>query len=369
MDLSNILRKLKEVDGVRITEKELREYVHVQDYDEYYNIVIELVRNNIIAPVKSSGSNGMRPPIHKRYVIMKTERKYDEQIPEIRLLHNRLNIEGYLNDPEKYKRHGYWLSYLDYFLKNNYQSLDTPLSVNERSFQMFGKEKVLKEDKELATVLNFNHGLREALNCYNTPEPFFTYQIRTWEAEEKHEPHSVMQGLNILIIENKDTWYTLKSRLVPCHNCIAGVRFDSLVYGEGKKISRKTDSLTEFDASFFKNVRTCYYYFGDLDYEGVGIVHDLIHTNPMLQIKLMKPLYIAMLNASKNITLPVTKERQNKKAAGWFVSLFDKEHQSIIKDVLESGRYVPQEILNNGDFIKMIDGNRSGNGDEGENDV
>ena len=76
----------------------------------------------------------------------------------------------------------------------------------------------------------------------------------------------------------------------------------------------------------------------------------------MLQIKLMKPLYIAMLKASENIQLPVTKEKQNKKAAGWFVSLFDTGHQCIIKDILESGRYIPQEILNNGDFIEMIEG-------------
>jgi hypothetical protein len=64
MDLSKIIIKLNEYTGARITEKELRQYVSVPDYDEYYNVVIYLVNNNIISPVKSSGSNGMNPPLH-----------------------------------------------------------------------------------------------------------------------------------------------------------------------------------------------------------------------------------------------------------------------------------------------------------------
>ena len=365
MNLHQINIRLREYSGVRITEKELREYVSITDYNEYYNVVIELINNNIIDPVKNSGSNGMRPPLHKRYNIIKPECKFDELIPEIRLLHDRLNIEGYLANPAKYKNHRHWLSFLDCFLKNNAKSLEIPLSINERSFQIFKKEKVLKEDRALAAVLNFNLGLMEALNCYHTPEPFFTYNIRSWEADEQNKLSEITHKLNVLIIENKDTWYTLRSRMSPCRSCIVGIHFDSLIYGEGKKISRKIDSLTEFDKSFYKGTKTNYYYFGDLDYEGIGIVHDLINTNPTLQIKLMKPLYIAMLDASKSIQLPVTKEKQNKNAAEWFFSLFDAGHQSIIKNILKCGRYIPQEILNNGDFIQMI----SSKGEEVEEDV
>ena len=130
------------------------------------------------------------------------------------------------------------------------------------------------------------------------------------------------------------------------------------IYGEGKKIARKMDSLTEFDKSFFGGAKTTYYYFGDLDYEGIGIFHDLINVNPMLNIKLMKTLYVAMLDASKDIIdkLPVTKEKQVKKAEQleWFVSFFNPGHQGIIKNILESDRYIPQEILNNEDFKELL---------------
>jgi len=384
--INQIRKKLLEYGKSRITEKELRQYVPVADYEEYYHIVIELVENNMIVPVKNSGFNGRRPPLYKRYGIIKPKHSYDDLIPEIRLLSDKLNIEGYLADPEKYKRHKPWLVPLDYFLKHNSKSLETPLSINERSFQIFKKEKALREDKELAAVLSFNSRLKEFLNYYQTPEPFFMHNITNYvikdyindnndnmqqqQCEQQKQqcekyPQPLRQHhqqyekqLNILIIENKDTWYTLKNIMAHDFNCLAGIYFDSLIYGEGKKIARKMDSLTEFDKSFFDGAKTSYYYFGDLDYEGISIFYDLINVNPMLDIKLMEALYIAMLDASKDIIeeLPVTKEKQVKKAEllEWFVSLFDDVHKMIIKNILENDRYVPQEILNNQDFKELL---------------
>lgn len=380
--INQISKKLLEYEKSRISEKELRKYISVLDYEEYYKIVAELVKNNIITPVKSSGLNGRRPPLYKRYNVIKQEKNYDDLISEIRLLNDKLNIEGYLADPEKYIKHKPWLLPLDHFLKHRSKSLEIPLSINERSFQIFKKEKALREDKELAAVLNFNPGLKEVLNYYHTPEPFFMHNITNYgiKGGEKDnnenminiQPQQLEQNLqyrqqrlqqhkkqlNILIIENKDTWYTLKNIMSPNLNCLAGINFDSLIYGEGKKIARKMDSLTEFDKSFFEGAKTTYHYFGDLDYEGISIFYDLINVNSMLDIKLMKALYIAMLNASRDIIeeLPVTKEKQVKKdeLLDWFISFFEPEYQAIIKDILEADRYIPQEILNNEDFRKLI---------------
>ena len=363
LDIEQVIGKLKAYGGVRIAEKELREYVSAPDYNDYYNLIIRLVNSDVIVPVKSSGSNGMRPPLHKRYAIIKPAPKYDELIPEIRLLHEKFNIEGYLNEPERFKNHRNWVVTLDSFLKNNTKSLGIPFSVNERSFQVFGREKALREDRELAAVLSFNPGLREALNFYDTPEPFLAFTIGALNEElpDRRVGRSasfhcspMRSGINILIIENKDTWYTLRNRMSPGLSRIAGISFHCLLYGEGRKISRKMDSLTDFDGSYFKGAKTSYYYFGDLDYEGIGIVHDLINVNPLLQIRLMLPLYAAMLNASQGVELPTAKENQRNKAGEWFLAFFDAEQRSRMKSILESGRYIPQEILNNGEFIKMV---------------
>lgn len=351
MDIEQISSKIKAFDGVRIAEKELREYVSVQDYNDYYKIIIELVNSNVIIPVKSSGSNGMRPPLHKRYNIVKPTPKYDGLIPEIRLLNERFNIEGYLNEPEKYISHRHWVLPIDSFIKNCMEDLGIPCSINERSFQLFRREKALKEDRELAAALNFNPGLKEALNFYSTPEPFHAFNIGQLYEELPDRP------LNILIIENKDTWYTLRNRMSPGFSSISGISFHCILYGEGRKISRINDSLTDFDGSYFKGAKTSYYYFGDLDYEGVGIIHDLMRVNPQLQISLMLPLYTAMLEASKGIQLPAANENQKRNAGEWFLSFFNAEHRSIIKSILESGHYIPQEILDNGEFMKLICGN------------
>ncbi len=61
-------------------------------------------------------------------------------------------------------------------MNNHYRELDTPASINERSYQIFGEEKFLKENP-LSTAILKNTGIDiEVLNIYNTPEPFFLFQ-------------------------------------------------------------------------------------------------------------------------------------------------------------------------------------------------
>lgn len=338
--LENIIEILKNRQNLRITEKKLRELVSEQDYNRYFAIVTDLVKNSIISPVKRSGSNGRIPPLYKRYTIAKQEDSHEDVLPYIRLLHEAFNIEGYLLNPDKYREHGKWLITLDKFMKSENEALKTPLSINERSFDIFNMEKALRENRIVLSILKFNPGLRERLNFYETPEPFFIYNINRAERT------------NVLIIENKDTWYTVKNCMNESLNSIYGIRFDSLIYGEGRKISRKIDSLTEFDKSFFQGSKTTYYYFGDLDYEGIGIAKDVIRINPGLEIRLMKQLYIDMINASKGIDVPSSK--QAKCDIKWFVSNFDDKDAFIINELLENGKYIPQEILNNRYFLQTI---------------
>lgn len=375
--LDNIVKKLMSYDGVRITEKDLRDVISNQEYEEYFFIVMQLIEKGILLPVKNSGPNGMRPPLYKRYTIIKKQVDYKDLIQQIRLLNNKLNIEGYLSNPEKFQHHKIWLQPIDNYLKNNFKCLETQVSINERSFQIFRKEKALKDDKELAGVINFNLGLREILNYYYTPEPFFMFNITRWETDKSdmivgilscsdgvkvqvvedgidlEELSSKRRQINVLIIENKDTWYTLKKALNERQNHLCRVAFDVLLYGEGKKISRKNDSLSDFDRSFFNYYRTSYFYFGDLDYEGISIFNDLKNTNPELDIHLMRDLYINMLEASKGNDMPSAKVNQNQKALKWFLSLFDDVHQSMILSILEAGKYIPQEILNYGDYMRI----------------
>lgn len=59
-----------------------------------------------------------------------------------------------------------------------------------------------------------------------------------------------------------------------------------------------------------------------------------------------------MIEKYKNmdINLPVSKDNQNKNIDNKFVNYFDKYYKNEIENILKSGLYIPQEILNVEDF-------------------
>jgi hypothetical protein len=136
-----------------------------------------------------------------------------------------------------------------------------------------------------------------------------------------------------------------------------GIPFHILLYGEGKKINRKYSTLTDFDEITLGGFKSKYYYFGDIDYEGINIFTELTEQNPTLDIELMTSLYCKMLDKSKDILLPVTKDKQSAKSMGAFLTYFQPKEQTMLMELLKQRRYIPQEILNYGDFLWIIDNN------------
>jgi hypothetical protein len=136
-----------------------------------------------------------------------------------------------------------------------------------------------------------------------------------------------------------------------------GIPFHILLYGEGKIINRKYSTLTDFDEITLGGFKSKYYYFGDIDYEGINIFTELTEQNPTLDIELMTSLYCKMLDKSKDILLPVTKDKQSDKSMGAFLTYFQPKEQTMLMELLKQRRYIPQEILNYGDFLWIIDNN------------
>jgi len=103
--------------------------------------------------------------------------------------------------------------------------------------------------------------------------------------------------------------------------------------------------LNEYDQLLIGS-RNTYYYFGDLDYEGINIYQSLLANNQELQINLCTELYSRMLKEAKKYLLPKTKSGQRKTDMTEFLKSFDDEASQEIMTILENGRYIPQEILN-----------------------
>jgi len=188
-----------------------------------------MIESGLLSPVKASGSNDRIPPLFNKYRIIKPREDYAGYMESIRRLNPRLNISDYLKRPELYKKHLEIVEGLSRYLWYEAGLLEQPMSRKERSFSIWGREKLL--DKQFALVrevLRFN-GLEEGwLNYYDTPEPFFEYV------------HSPTPAMSVLIIENKDTWFSFRKLMQATRkNVIAGIAVDLLLYGEGNKITKK----------------------------------------------------------------------------------------------------------------------------------
>jgi len=338
---------LENCSGTRVEEKALRKLLNVEDYEEYCSWINNLIKDEVIKPVLRSGPNGLMPALYKRYQVSKSKENSGYFKDEIKKLHPVFNIDGYLINHQKYSTDREIILTLDNFFRTKNYFLDEPASVNERSFQIYQKEKLIKTDSSFKSVLAYNNGLYEYLNMYQTPEPFFEHTIND---------ELISSTIQVLIIENKDTWYTLKRIMKKNCNTLYGIQFDAIIYGEGKKITRMKDSLTDFISTYYgSEIPVCFYYFGDLDMEGIEIFESVVRVNPDLNICLFKNLYIDMINQANNLDLPMSSEHQQSSEGKLFFEYFDEEQRLEIKNLLGSGRYIPQEILTFGFFNNMIE--------------
>lgn len=359
-------KKLLSFQYKTITLEQLMSMAGRMEYPEFAQLINSLIDVHLLDPVKSSGKNGRRPALPNKFRILKPEEDYTQALEDIKLLHPRFNHSKYGKQPAMYVKHKKEIDTLSKFLWEHEDLLQTPMSVNERSFQIWGIEKLIKEKSVIKTIFQFNDWDLSLLNYYETPEPFFEYNFPMAATE-----------MNILIIENKDTWFTIRKIMREDGLNHLFRDYHVLLYGEGKKIISRNNRLKEYDAlqqgngdnhldiscrmqeekqlnnnslkERDKPLRTgtnTYYYFGDLDYEGIEIYQTLKADNPELNIHLTTELYSWMLAEAKKYNLPKTKAGQRKGDITLFLRQFSEEERTKISDILRKGTYIPQEILN-----------------------
>lgn len=334
------ISKLQKISKNKITLDELEKLYKVNNYNELYQIVINLVENKKIKIIKSSKTNGKNPALYNRYTIVREENDYSKYIEELDYkIIPKLDVAYYRRNIERYKEDRKYILLLNDFLKNYEELLEIRISQKERSFQIWQEEKYLQ--KEGMTLLK-RLGIDKAeLNYYDTNEPLAYYSVT----------NNVPQ--NIVIIENMDTFYTMRRYLMEKGTNILGVEVATVIYGRGKGIAK---AFNDFELVVDKNIsnkENTILYFGDIDYEGIGIyegLYDLI--KKQYNIKPFVKAYEKIIDKALNskIKLPNTKEKQNKNIKNQFMKHFNKKYEREILDILESGLYIPQEILNIGDL-------------------
>lgn len=339
--MTGIMRKkLLAFEHKTITLEQLMKIAANVEYSELVNIINGYVEEKLVEPVKASGKNGRRPALYNKYRILKPEIDYASALADIKLLHPKFNHSKYAKQPDVYLKYKKEIDLLSKFLWENEALLENPVSINERSFQIWGIEKLLKETSVIKAIFQYNEWDLALLNYYETPEPFFEYNF------------SNQKEMNILIIENKDTWFSLRKIMREDRLNYFFREYHVLLYGEGKKIISKNNRLNEYD-QLLKGSNNRYYYFGDLDYEGINIYQSLLANNQELQINLCNELYSRMLTESKKYLLPKTKSGQKKTDMSEFLKNFNDQTSEEIITILDNERYIPQEILNY-QLLKMI---------------
>jgi len=316
----------------RITVDELMQLAGPMEYEDFAAFIYQYVEESILAPVKSAGKNGRRPSLYNKYWIVKPESDYSTALEEIKLLHPWFNHSKYAKHPEMYVRYKREIDLISNFIWKNADRLKEPMSMNERSFQIWGMEKLLKDKSIIKSIFNYNDWHLSLLNFYETPEPFFEYNF------------SNENEMNILIVENKDTWFSLRKIMQENKLNHLFRNYQVLLYGEGKKITSR-NRLKEYDNLLTGSINR-YYYFGDLDYEGIEIYQTLLENNKELDINLCAELYSWMLVEAKEYSLPRTRSGQKKVDINAFLKSFTVQECEEIKAILDNGLYIPQEILN-----------------------
>ena len=350
----------------RIALEELISLWKEETYSQVCSKVYEQIACGKLKPVRASGTNGKSPALYREYWVTagknEAERKRQKEKEKEwleELLYQMtpaISVDYYKEHLEAYEKDREWVLSLNRYLKQVPIRERKKISVNERSFAIWQREKFLQREQGIKILKRC--GLRpEDLNVYETAEPF-SYFTATRKTPQ-----------NLLIVENKDTFYSIRKvmsemsvqrkvfngaeYLMP-EVLILGKPIGTLIYGAGKGIWR---SFAEFSSSaevYMLEKENQFFYFGDLDYEGILIYEKLEEEfGKTFSLSPFWEGYRRMLEKSREYTvLPSMKEGQNHNLRGSFFAHFTQTEGAEMKRILERGCYLPQEIINGEDFIQ-----------------
>ncbi|MDY0386103.1 MAG: DUF2220 family protein [Methanolobus sp.] len=304
----------------------------------------QLVDDGVIKPIGNSHSIPDYGGAKGKYSInLKYFRLGDDILPSSVLngLHPKLNMSYYVKHASEF----YELESIIHRI-NDLLYADSPeiLTANERSYLLFRDEKAILSPEDASIdgleILKKLGGLTlKDLKAKRTFEPFFYLATNGY--------HDQTEKRNVLIVENQDTFNTFMDAVK--EGQLPDVHL--LIYGEGNAITRKFEFIQNICGKHDDN----YYYFGDIDPEGISMFHRLKTIFPDYNIIPAVSLYSYMVNKvdptdARNLRKP---QILNDEAISQFVNAFDDETGNVIKDILYSKRYLPQEVINKTDMVKL----------------
>ena len=305
------------------------------EYEKLYQFVSNNVDSGILQPMKNSGTNGKKPSLPMNYWINPPTKDYSQFTEELKYqLHPSLQNDYYLKNLKQYEKDRKYVQMLNEFFESNLPQ--QTVSLNERAYEIWQREKFMQNEGGLRILKNLGLSTVD-LNIYETAEPIAYY------TRIKDMPQ------NIIILENKDTFYSMRRHLISGASTICGLSVGTLIYGGGKSVSKAFRDFKLSVEPYLLQQGNQFHYFGDLDYEGIGIYQQLAN---VFEYSLV-PFYLGyqlMLQKAARLELSKTKLGQKSHDGYSFWDGFDLVVAQTAQDILGQGNYIPQEILNIGDF-------------------
>ena len=315
--------------------------------DQFVKTIQDFIDESILIPLKNSSQLLQYGGLPNTYTIRQSiiSEKFSPHLTEHRhellSLSPSIKIDFYATHAAQYaKDREFILRINDLVRQNNYDEL----TVNERSYLLFDDEKAITTPADAAIdgneiLKNLKLSL-EDIKAKKVYEPFFYTEKNYFSLEGR--------GIRtILIVENKDTFWTLQDALK------SGELEDTnmVVYGEGYAIKRKFAYFDMIGGS----ISDRYFYFGDLDQEGINIFNSLRKQFPHFDIKPAVSFYSCIIKkAGPDKAQPLRKlQKRGGASLSPFIDFFESDEKELINKIVNERKYLPQEIFNKTDLPEL----------------
>ncbi|MGM0901043.1 MAG: Wadjet anti-phage system protein JetD domain-containing protein [Bacillota bacterium] len=309
----------------------LDDYFDMDGYSLFYRAIQLLQEEGQLTPLKNNQYNGRTPALSLYYWvnIKVQDTKWDRL--EMMKLSDRFDFTYYENHPE-------WQTEEELNrIKNLYAFLQSSqireiVSLEERSLELFGNEKFLLDGDQFPEGKGFLTRIgvtEEQLKVVNYGEPFVFWMKQGKEIKDIQR---------VLIVENLSFFHTSIQLL---ENNQLDYEPELIIYGEGTKVERSFS----FFFRMFPPKNYLFYYAGDLDAAGYGILIRLMEKYPDCCIEPALKIYRKMLECIDQKNDQKTGQTQNLKYRDEFFHYFTKEEQVLLMQLWEENKRIPQEVL------------------------
>ena len=333
-----------------VTLDALQEVCRRMDYAPFHDAITSLQQDGVLAPIKAGGCD--HGGLARKYTIhlgplfaASAARIQQEAIADA--ISGTLDLSWDMSHP-----YGEWQRDRTAIetLSNYLQQLSCPpaelpkTSLQQRSYDIFGDEKFLLSDGGLLTRLGLS---REALGVAPEADPL----MMAFHPTDSMLPSPAYENGHIcyyhLIVENKAPWMALFPHL-------AETTLTSLILGYGWKILASIDQLPA--QCGYPKAHHIAWYFGDFDWEGLRIWHELAEKcetlDGRIELRLAVPFYAAFL------THPESHGKEQQSPAPEALGAFLRQMPELLRSrschLLKSGCYYPQEALGTDELLSCL---------------